>query len=393
MWSWREHIKGASWLDGDERKLIASFCVDAEQHQIGDKRIKKGIYDLKMLRDITGTPIRKSMADLEALKRACAAVNSSHAYMPASKKDIKLVAGQLFSLLHYKERSLRFAPREVKELVKHRIKAADKRIARAVLSREDIRELCKFGNTQEKAMAWLLFESGMRIGEFAQLGKANITQIDEGLAVKVPAGKTGEREVVVVEATKYVNAWLEEHPKKDADAPLWYSSATLEPFTHVGIALHVQALKKRLNEWRKKQGIPAFAKSTNPHNFRHSRASELGAEPGMTEQILCKYFGWEIGSAMPRTYLHLTSEQVRKAVLRTYGKAKQEEEKAVITDWICRRCGKRNPLGDTHCGGCGTMKDGKQVSKMLLLEERIGDLEKTVKLLVKKLGKEKMGGK
>jgi len=228
--------------------------------------------------------------------------------------------------------------------------------------------------------------------------KSNIQQIDEGLLVKVPAGKTGERMVVVVEATKFVNAWLDAHPIKDNDAPLWYyirknwgkESKKVIPkdhregaLTQAGIAKRIRCVVERMNEYRRKNGMPKFATDINPHNFRHSRATELGGENGMTEQILCKVFGWEIGSAMPRTYLHLTDDQVRRAVLRTYGKTKKDDDAEIITSWTCSRCKEDVPLALNYCGRCGSSKDGKVISKTTMLEEKVSEMERQLARLLK----------
>ena len=133
-----------------------------------------------------------------------------------------------------------------------------------------------------------------------------------------------------------------------------------------------------LNEHRKKNGLPKFVKPINPHNFRHSRASELGGEPGMTEQILCRYFGWEIGSDMPRTYLHLTDEQVKRAILNVHGKAKDEPPKKIETHRVCQACKAENPLGLDYCGKCGQPLDSdKQIT-------RIGELESEIEKMGKK---------
>jgi ribosomal protein L40E len=85
-----------------------------------------------------------------------------------------------------------------------------------------------------------------------------------------------------------------------------------------------------------------------------------------------KYFGWEIGSNMSRVYLHLTDEQVKKAVLKTYGKAKPEEEKKIITERFCQRCKEKNPLKAEYCLRCGSNLDsGKVVSSLLLMQQEI----------------------
>ncbi len=385
--NWKRRLLSAEWVDDRSQELFFEFARDAYKHQIGDRRIDKYQSDLFSLHSITGISIFDMVKSMSALESVCLKVNQSKEYETATKRDAKRTLGSLYNFLHNKERSLKYADRKLKEAIAHKTKASDKRIAKAVITREEIRELSKYGDTIDKAIIWLLFESGMRNGEFEQLKKSDITPMDEGLNVRVPAGKTGEREVVVVEACSYVLKWIDEHPEKSKDAPLWQSIDTGNALAQAGIANRIRQMKDRLNATRAKKGIPKFTKNVNPHNFRHSRASELGAEPGMTEAIMCKFFGWELDSDMPRTYIHLTNEQVRRAVLRTYGKAKPEDDKKVITSWICPRCKIENPLALNYCGNCGTGKEGKVISKVVLLEGQIADMkdkqDRMIKLLVK----------
>jgi len=367
-----------------DKKLFFKFAEDAVARQIGERRIEKYRSDFSSAHTMTGMSLTAMVKGMDGLREACSKINGDkQQYSPITKKDVKRQLGSLYNFVHEGERSVEYASKEVKLLIRHQIKAADKRLAKTVITREELRAMTRFGNTMDKAMLWLLFESGMRNGEFEQLKKSDITLIEEGLDVRVPAGKTGERKNTVVEAKQFVLDWLIEHPKKDEDAPLWISIDTKKPLTQGGIAKRIREVVERLNIYRKKKGIPPYTTPINPHNFRHSRATELAAESGMTEQILCIVFGWRIGSDMPRTYLHLNSEHAKRAVLKTYGKAKPEEETKVITDWTCPKCKQITPLAKNYCGTCGYSRDGKVLSKTVVLEDRIQTLETSQKKLLK----------
>lgn len=375
--NWNDRIEKSKWMSEDDKKLFARFADDAHLKQIGDKRIEKYRTDLCIANSMTGKNLHEIIGSISKLKDAVRLINADKTYSFESKKDCKRTIGSVYCFLHNKDRSLKYAPRDVKELITHKAKPSDKRMAKAIIKREELREMLKFANTRDKAILMILFESGMRIGEFLQLKKANITPIAEGLEVIVPAGKTGERKIVIVEATKYVMAWLEEHPAKGKDALLFpHPRNTNRKLTQSAIAKLIRNIAARMNAHRKSKGIPAFTTPINCHNFRHSRASELGGEAGMTEQIMDKYFGWEIGSDMPRVYMHLTDEQVKKAVLRTYGRAKKEEETKIITSKLCPKCHEDNPISLNYCGRCGyDLIADKMPSKIEQLEERIKKLE------------------
>jgi len=383
---WKLRLEKKAWMSPEDVELFLRFAEDAALHMIGDKRIEKYRTDLCIAHEMSQRDLLGMVGSLEGLKATIFAINSDHAYSFASKADAKRTLGSLYSFHHNNDRSLRYANRELKELVAHRAKAKDRRLAKPILTRLEMREILQYGNTLDRAIVSTLFDSGMRIGEFIQLKKSDLTQIEEGIEIRVPAGKTGERIVVVVEAKQYLNSWLGEHPVKDADAPLWMSPDKHKPITGPGISRRIREAVKRLNEHRLQTKQPLFTAPTNPHNWRHSRASELGGEPGMTEQILCKYFGWEIGSDMPRTYLHLTDEQVKRAVLRVHGKAREEEPKQIETHRVCRLCKAQNPLGLAYCGQCGKpLAADEQVSRMSELTSKVGRIEGLLARLAERL--------
>lgn len=369
-------LENTVWMSEKDKELFRKFCEDAQLKQIGEKRMEKYRTDLCIANSMTGADVYGLIGSLDKLRNAVSKINADKTYSFESKRDCKRTLGSLFNFLHNKDRSMKYAPKELKELVAHRAKAADKKMAKPIIRREELRELLKFANTKEKAMLFLLFESGMRIGEFTQMRKSDIKQIEEGLEIHVPAGKTGERKVVIVEATKYVNKWLEEHPVKGRDAPLFPQPSHYDvSIGGAAITKHIGWVVGRMNASRKEQNLPLFDRPANPHNFRHSRATELGGEPGMTEQIMCKYFGWELDSSMPKTYIHLTDEQVKRAVLRTYGRARNVEDEKIVTHRTCPKCHEENPLTMNFCGRCGFDLDAnKMPSKIESLEAEMADM-------------------
>lgn len=384
MISWLRRLENQDIAEED-KKLFRKFAEDATLHNIGERRIDKYRTDLTIAKTMTGMGFAEMVKNQKALEEAISRINTSkQQYAVETKRDAKRTLGSLYCFVNLNSRSLQVAPLELRLIIQHKAKASDKRMAKPVITREEIREIVKRGATGyiDRAILWLLFESGMRMGEFEQLKVGDIQHIEEGLMVKVPAGKTGERTIIVVEATQPVLSWLEKHPQaKNPSAPLWISGITNEALGAPAIGKHIRNMVKRLNNYREKNNIPKFTKNINPHNFRHSRATELGGEPGMTEQIMCKYFGWELDSAMPKTYIHLTDEQVKRAVLRTYGKAKKEEEKQIITDWVCSRCATKNALDSNFCNKCGSSKEGKVLSQTEMLTKRVDMLESLLEAL------------
>ena len=70
-------------------------------------------------------------------------------------------------------------------------------------------------------------------------------------------------------------------------------------------------------------------KNVNPHNFRHSRATDLAN--WMTEAQMDKFFGWILGRKMASVYIHLSGRDIDKVVLRIYGKIKENAHEQLKT--------------------------------------------------------------
>ena len=353
------------------------------RHTVHATRITKLRACMSSIAKITNKPVHTHIKDVDSLRRAVKAIENAKDFSTESRRDYIKFLARLFHFSKTKDCSLANADREIKTIADYMPAANEKRIAKQVITREEIREMLKHAGTLDRAIILTLFESGMRIGEFLNMTRSDVKFVEEGAELSFqPTGpnpcKSGVRDVpiIVVEAAKFLAAWIGMHPLREAGAPLWVSEKTRQPLGTAGALKRIHRVVEKMNLRRKKEGIPAFVKSINPHNFRHSRATELGAEPGMTPQVLCKYFGWR-NADMTSVYIHLSGDQVTKAILRTYGKTKPEEEKKIITHKTCQRCKEENPMSLYHCGRCGADLDsGKVVSVIAILESKIADLEK-----------------
>lgn len=92
-------------------------------------------------------------------------------------------------------------------------------------------------------------------------------------------------------------------------------------------------------------------KPSNPHHYRHSRASYLANE--MTEAQLCEWFGWVQGSDVPAKYVHLSGRDIDNAYNEIHGLAPEEEEEQTKTVQECPRCQELNEPNDRFCSRCG----------------------------------------
>ncbi len=170
-----------------------------------------------------------------------------------------------------------------------------------VLTPEEIAQLADHAvNLRDKALIWVLYETGGRIGEVLTLRIGDVERTDYGaIRLYFPTGKTGRRTVPLFEAAvPNLLLWLKNHPRRDdKNAPLWCSvqQAVGEP---IGYRMVVKVLRKAAD----RAGI---SKPINPHNFRHSRATAVAQNPQVSTSVLEKFFGWQPGSPMAKTYVHL----------------------------------------------------------------------------------------
>lgn len=375
--NWRNRIPFQDWMDPASKELFSSYAKDAELHRISEKRIEKYRADLKIIYSMSRMKPSETVKDLAGLEKCVRAINKSSQYKFATKKDCKELLASLFNFRHHSERSVKYAPMEVKKLCEHRRKPSEVELPKDVLMREEIRELLQFANTEDRAILFVLFESGARIAEFTGLHKSEVRITKEGAELRLK-GKTGERLVDIVEASTYLTSWLEVHPRKGKDEAVWVNEENGKPISCAAIAKRIRTVVEKMNAERKKKGLSAFSKSVNPHNFRHSRATELGGIGTMNEGLLCRFFGWQLGSKMPSVYMHLRHDQVKNALLASYGKAKVESTQ-IISAKKCPRCKTDNSLAAKYCQTCGNdFELNKMPSTVEELREQVDKMQKQI---------------
>jgi site-specific recombinase XerD len=208
--------------------------------------------------------------------------------------------------------------------------------------------------TKERAILKFLHESGLRAGEFLNLKIKDIV-LTEKYGVANVNGKTGRRAVHFVNSMPFIVQWLEMHPKKDNQEEYFWLGESANrmhvPLKYIGLVKLVQRCFKRAG----------LKKRCNLHWFRHSRASINASE--MSEQIMCKYFGWTIGSKQVRTYTHINPKQVEDAFLKMNGIASKEEIEKNKPKFC--GCGKVNNHFARYCLQCG-----KPLSVQIVLDDK-----------------------
>jgi len=137
-----------------------------------------------------------------------------------------------------------------------------------------------------------------------------------------------------------------------------------------GDMIDYQTFRGMLKDMAKKAKI---TKPVNPHNFRHSRATELAKQ--FTESQLCQYMGWATGSKEAATYVHLSGRDMDNAILKVNGLAEEEPEKSQFKPITCPRCGITNSPDSKFCSHCSM---GLDIQAVMAYEKTSKETLKTV---------------
>ncbi len=207
---------------------------------------------------------------------------------------------------------------------------------------ERVRYQCKL--IRDRAIVETLYETAFRPHEFLSLKKNNIKFDNSTTSVYLENGKTGSRRVLVINAGPLLANWIENHPLKDRDAPLWVDMSRNtqdKPLKWAGFNRLIKRLVKNAG----------VQKSISPYLFRHTRLTELANT--LTEAQLCEFAGWTLGSKMSAMYVHLSGRNVDDAILKAHGLQKQETAQIGKTPMKCPRCDNMSEASASTCRNCG----------------------------------------
>ncbi|MFA6419946.1 MAG: site-specific integrase [archaeon] len=196
-------------------------------------------------------------------------------------------------------------------------------------------------SARDRAIVHLLWETGARVGEIANLKIADLA-FNKGECQVNLYGKTGSRRVLLLESVRDLQNHIKTRQAKSPDDFVFLLNGT----TNFGAPITYSSIKKIMVSAIKDTQLP---KKIYPHLFRHSRASYL-ASKGLSEAQLCSIFGWVLGSKQVRTYIHLSLQQVQDAYKQIYGIKKIEETKNDLIK--CQVCDEMNFVTNDCCQNC-----------------------------------------
>jgi integrase/recombinase XerD len=332
-----------SQISDKNKNLIESFYNDCVLSGLSVCRILFYIY--KIFRIIHLLDKDLSEATKEDIKETVRKIELNENYTEWTKNGYKVTLRKFFKWLDGGQEEYPEKVRWIKTGVKK-----DRTKIINVLSEDDVKKLIDCVNsTRDKALISVLYESGCRIGEILNVKFGEIKFDDYG-AIMLVNGKTGPRRVRLVSSVPRLSIWIDHHPIKQADSPLWINIGT----TNHHKVLMYSNVCKLLKDAAHRIGL---TKPVNPHAFRHSRATHLASK--LTEAQMCEYFGWIQGSDMPFTYVHLSGRDIDNAILKLHGKIPKENAVEEFRPKRCPRCLRENPSDSHFCTTCHLPLDEK----------------------------------
>jgi integrase/recombinase XerD len=334
-------IKKAKTSDNN-RQLLFKYKDDNIANGLSIARCVRVSYDLLRLARLLKKDFDKT--NEEDLKKVMVKLEDED-ISERTKYDFKVAIKKFYKWL----RKSKNYPKEV-EWIRPKFKDRNHKLPEELLTEDDVKKLIQAAdNPRDKSFIFTLYESGCRIGELLTLKIKNV-DFDEYGAVLLVDGKTGQRRLRVISATNLITEWLNKHPlKNDPEALLWVSrDCDRRKLTYVRIRNMLNYLKKKAK----------ITKKTNPHNFRHSRATYLANH--LTEAQMKEFFGWTQSSEMASVYVHLSGRDVDTALLKTYGlEDKRKDESSKLKPVKCIRCDQTNPPINDFCLKCGIVLNEK----------------------------------
>ncbi len=226
-----------------------------------------------------------------------------------------------------------------------------------VMRAEDVRRLMTACDTQrDRALISILWETGARLGEIADLNVGHV-EFDRYGAKALINGKTGQRPIRLIDAVPDLQLWLNMHPgRDDPTAPLFINLRKRGG----KVRLKKRSIQNRVKTIAERAGV---TKRIYPHGFRHGRCTDCA--PHYTEPEMRLKFGWTASSDMPATYVHLSGRDVETKDLLRAGLLEAEEDYTSPTAPIrCPRCKTFNPPDSKYCSTCSMVLDAKVADEL-----------------------------
>lgn len=378
-------ISEASDISENNRKIALTFKDYLLSEGIGLAKIERYLGDILKFNRLLGLPFEK--AGKEDIRRVVSAVHQQE-WSEETKRCFKIMIRKLYCFIRGVERGDGY-PDEVRWMkmelgVKHR------KLPEELLTEDEVKRIVQACTCiRDKALLATLAESGCRVSEVGLMKIKNVSFETYGARISIN-GKTGSRKILIINATPYLQEWINSHPDNDnPESFLWVSNQE-----RLMCYSRFMAILKRAAA---KAGIK---KRVHPHLLRHSRATQLASI--MSDSQLKNYLGWTQSSKMAGIYVHMSGKDADDAILQANNIVVEKVKKdPALKPVHCLRCKAKNPATNRFCNCCGFILE-QETAKEVLTKEQEQNLadnlmntllkdKDVLALIMKKVNEQKMG--
>jgi integrase/recombinase XerD len=224
-------------------------------------------------------------------------------------------------------------------------------------------------------------------------------------------GKTGSRNIPLIQSIPYIKDWLSNHPSRNnSKSPLFVSldshSMGRKQLTPSGLYKVYKDYKEEFfpkllqdptisNEDKEKiKGL--LLKPFNPYIRRHSALTEKSTK--LKSNTLNQHAGWSMNSNMAQKYIHYFGNESSESLLEAYGiVTKNNIPIDTLNPKICPNCNEGNIQDSKFCAKCKMVLtydaynetiqiEQQKRDKLVAMEERFNTIQSQMQALITTLG-------
>lgn len=333
----------------DDADLIRAYAAEyqATRH-VSNLRVLKSIFELvnwrrfikSPYREVTITQIHAALNELNTAKNLRGTLfkqNTKHDYV----KGLKWFLQWLISEGHSKLSK--------EKIDKIKVPAVDTCTTTpdGILQEDDILAMVSQARTfRDKALLFVLYESGCRIGELARIRWKDVVFNDDStVGITLTDTKTRKiRHALLAASVEYLAGWRNNYPS-GVTGPDDYVFISVN-----GEPMEYRALSQIISRTAKKAGVE---KRVTPHLFRKSRITSL-IKQNYQESVIKQAMWGNLGTNMFKTYVVLSEQDIDAEFRERLGiQQKEIKEDKKLAPRQCKSCFAMNGPQSNFCHVCG----------------------------------------
>jgi len=355
----------------DDADLIRAYAAEyqATRH-VSNLRILKSIFELVNWRRFIQTPYREvTITEIHAALNRLNTANNLRGKPFKQNTKHDYVKGLKWFLHWMIEEGHSKISREKVDKIKVPSVDTCTTTPDKILQEDDILAMVSQARTfRDKALLFVLYESGCRIGELSRLTWKDIVFNDDStIGLTITDTKTRKiRHALLAASVEYLANWRNNYPGiPEPDNPIFISTN--------GEPMEYRALSQIISRTAKKAGVE---KRVTPHLFRKSRITSL-IKQNYQESVIKQAMWGNLGTNMFKTYVVLSEQDIDAEFREKMGiQPKEIKEDKKMTPRQCKSCFAMNGPQSNFCHVCGkplidiavkeVTKNGEQVRQLLL---------------------------